>query len=174
VLRLGGRKESIVDVLTHPAVDVAVRRVAEHDAPASAAGAVVLDDAVAVLVDAQKARYVVFTEHSEGSWVAPDSLYGSAREATLREAATVDRRPLSRSSRSRVRSGSGALWYALSGTAAEDAVTVEVVSQLGRAVVPVDADGLVFAVVPVRDSEKPSAIVHTRDGRAVPMPAVWL
>ncbi|MEV2222707.1 hypothetical protein AB0E01_22845 [Nocardia vinacea] len=164
-----------MDVLTHPAVDVAVRRVCEYDAPASASGAVILDDEVAVLVDTQKARYVVFIEHSEGSWAAPDSLFGTAREAAaVREAVTVDRRPLSPPSRSRVRSGSGALWYALSGTAAEDAVTVEVVSQLGRAVVPVDADGLVFAVVPVRDSEKPSATVHTRDGRAVPMPAVWL
>ncbi|WP_062982930.1 hypothetical protein [Nocardia anaemiae] len=163
-----------MDALTHPAVDVAVRRVSEHDAPASAVGAVVLGDAVAVLVDAQMARYVVFMDHSEGSWVAPDFLCGTARVSATRAAETVDHWPLSPSSRSGGSSASGRRWYALSGTAAEDAVTVSVVSELGRADVPVGADGLVFAVVPVRDGEKPHVVVHTRDGRAVPARAGWL
>lgn len=158
----------------HPAIGIAVERIAEHDSPAVAKGHIVIEDGVVVLVDGRAAQYVVYVDRSPDGWSALSYISGRADPPTTREKETTDHRPISRPSKSYIRSLRGNHWYTLTGTAALDAVMIEVVSQHDLAVVPIGANGLVFAAVRVSDGEKPSVAVYTNDGRAVPVPDVWL
>jgi hypothetical protein len=132
------------------------------------------DHAVAVLVNTPVSRYVVLTEHIDNGWAAPEMLFGVAITPLRREAETIPHRPLTKPSTSRVRSTDGKLWYALTGTAAKDAVKVDIASQQDSMSVPVGANGRVFAVVQIRRGEKPTVVVHTSNGRALRVPDVWL
>lgn len=160
----------------HPAAGIAVERIAETDSPAAARGLIELEDGVVVLVDGQAAQYVVYVDRSPDGCSALSYICGRADPPTTREKTTVDDRPISRPSTSYIRSLQGNHWYTLTGIAAEDAIMVEVVSrsQPDAAFVPVDAKGLVFAAVRVLEGEKPYVCVYTNDGRAIPVPDVWL
>ncbi|MEV0294571.1 hypothetical protein [Nocardia sp. NPDC050710] len=58
-------------------------------------------------------------------------------------------------------------WFAVTGQAAHDAVSLHIVGELEEHRSAVHADGLVFGMVRARAGEGPHVWVNTRDGRRV-------
>jgi hypothetical protein len=61
----------------------------------------------------------------------------------------------------------GTGWFAVTGLAARDAVSVSVRSELEECVTPIGEDGVAFALVRARYADEPDVHVHTSDGRRV-------
>lgn len=159
--------------LSHPAVAVATSAVAGCGGDTVPAGIIVRDNLAAVVVDSTEARFIVMMEGDGDTWTAQKYISGTARPNRERDAHTTDRNPLRSLARKPygLRTASGERpefgWLAVTGLAAEDAVSVSVTSELETQTTPVESDGLAFAVVRVRPDEKPSITVNTRDGRSV-------
>lgn len=157
---------------THPAAEAALREVGDSftvTATLEHGGAVGV-----LLEDPQGRSLTVVVEQHQGKWVTPGVLVGSHRLPASRRPTepTGEERPVFLWSRKETTGGvTGETWYSMAGLAATDAATVTLESAVDRVTVPVAADGLVFALLRVREDEKPDGVVHTRDGRAIPIPS---
>ncbi len=162
--------------LSHPAVDVAVDALTGSGGAARPVAAIERDGVVAVLAETPTIQAVVFVEHRDGEWTPPKLVNGHPRREIIRPATTGGIAPITRLCRKRVGPpvAPGATpewtWFAATGTAAEDAVSVTITSSVDTHQVEVGADGLVFAVVRVNTDDEPAIVVRTRDGREVPVP----
>lgn len=160
--------------LSHPAVAVAVDLMKDRFGGGFApVGFVARDQIAAVVLDNADARFTIFVEDLDGRWTAPSYIGGASRPSRPRKAHTSDHCPLDKFSRKRFTphaSGEGrpdAVWFAVTGLAALDAVSVSVISELDEQTAPVDENGLAFVVVRALPDEQPRVYVHTRDGRSV-------
>jgi hypothetical protein len=162
-----------METLDHPAVAVAVAALTVADPDPRPVAAIIRDDTVAVLVDCEQGRCAVFVQLRDGHWVAPGMIIGSTRPDKPRADRTPDYMPLHRKSTKRFAhpSADGTPqdegWFAVTGLAAHDAVSVSVRSELDDSITPISEDGLAFAIVRARWTEEPDVYVHTSDGRRV-------
>ncbi|MGV9723414.1 hypothetical protein [Nocardia beijingensis] len=159
-----------MDTLDHPAVTVALDALAAADQDLTLVGAVVRDDLVAVVIDGDQGRYIVFVHPDGDQWTTRGTVIGAPRPVGSRHDRTPAWEALQRRGtrfRSETADPSGPGWFAVIGRAARDAVTLSVTSTLEECVVPIGADGLAFAVVRAHGSETPQVTVTTRDGRVV-------
>lgn len=161
-----------METLDHPAVGVAVGAMSGADNPRPVA-AIARGLTVAVLVYCDQGQCVVFVQFRDGRWVAPGMIGGSSRLDGPRANRTPDYMPLHRKSTKMFANPNAdgtpqdEGWFAVTGLAALDAVSVSVCSTLEENVTPVGTDGLVFAIGRARWMEEPDVYVHTNDGRRV-------
>lgn len=169
----------MTSVLEHPAVDVAAHALRDSGMDMVPVSVRAYDDMAAVLLANDQHRLVMFVGRDGQQWVAPGYSGGSWRPTGERPVVTREPNVLTGvSTASTVDRGEGFAWFALVARAAEDAAEVTVRSDLDTAVVPVGADGSVFAVVrtPVsraedgrRRAQAPRVCVGLVDGREVVM-----
>lgn len=156
--------------LDHPAVSVALDALAAADSSLAPISVIVREEIVAVLVDGDRGRYIVFVHPDGDQWVTRGTMFGVPRPSGPRHEHTPAWEALQRLG-TRFRSATadrfGDGWYAVIGRAAHDAVSLSVTSSFEEWVVPIGADGLAFAVIRATGSETPRVTVTTRDGRAV-------
>lgn len=158
-----------------------------HDLDISAAPVAVLarDEIAAVLLESRDNRFVVFVPREGGDWVAPGMTSGTPRRMRDQQEPVTGHVPLAGlAGRGFATAGPDGEpqefgWFAVTGQAAADAVEVSSATSVDTVSEPVGDNGLVFAVVRTRmverpngllTFEKPTILVHTRDGRSVPMP----
>ncbi|WP_039804827.1 hypothetical protein [Nocardia araoensis] len=154
----------------HPAVDTALDALAAADRELTPVSAVVRDDLVAVVIDGDQGRYVLFAHPDGDQWTTRGTVIGAPRPVGPRHEHTPAWEALQRRGtrfRSETADPSGPGWFAVIGRAARDAVILSVTSTLEKCVVPIGADGLAFAVVRAYGGETPRVTVTTRDGRVV-------
>ncbi|WP_040865706.1 hypothetical protein [Nocardia exalbida] len=156
--------------LDHPAVSVALDALAAVDSSLAPINVVLREEIVAVLVDGDRGRYIVFVHPDGDQWKTRGTMFGAPRPSGPRHEHTPAWEALQRLG-TRFRSATadrfGDGWYAVIGRAAHDAVSLSVTSSLEECVVPIGADGLAFAVIRATGSETPRVTVTTRDGRAI-------
>ncbi|MEV4127083.1 hypothetical protein [Nocardia sp. NPDC049707] len=157
-----------------------------HDLDISAAPVAVLarDEIAAVLLESHEKRFVVFVPHEGGEWVAPGMTSGTPRRVSQPRAQVTGQVPLvGLAGRGFAVTGPDGEpekfgWFAMTGQAAADAVEVSFTSTVDVVTEPVGESGLVFAIVRTQmierqdgllTFEKPTILVHTRDGRSVAM-----
>jgi hypothetical protein len=166
----------VSQTLSHPAVVAAADAVAGFGDDFTPAGLIVRDDELAaVVLDGDRARFTVMVENHSGTWVAPAYISGTTRPTRPRDPRTTDLNPL----RALARKSHGTPgpdgrrpeygWIAVTGLAAEDAVSVTVTSGKDEQTTPVTSDGLAFALVRARLDERLRISVRTGDGRSVPV-----
>ncbi|MGV9823466.1 hypothetical protein [Nocardia xishanensis] len=157
--------------MSHPAAAVAVDALAGSDRNLVPVAVTERGDVGAVVVEGEKGRFTVIMEHHGTGFVAPGMIVGSYRSDQPRANRTPDQHPLQALSRKQFPVGTETDepgWVAVTGTAALDAVSIQVISSLEETTEPIGETGLAVAVVRARTDELPRVVVHTADGRAVP------
>ncbi|WP_063043021.1 hypothetical protein [Nocardia pseudovaccinii] len=154
--------------LDHPAVTVAIDALTGADRDLVPVSAIVRDDIAAVVIDGEQGRWIVFAHPGGGQWATSGITYGAPRPTGPRADSTAPHQPLQRLS-TRFRAGADGEpgWFAVIGQAANDAVSVSVVSTVEERTEPLDANGLAFVIVRCGAEERPPVTVNTRDGRQV-------
>lgn len=157
-----------------------------HDLDISAApvAALARDEIAAVLLESREHRFVVFVPHEGGKWVAPGMTTGTPRRMCEPQEPVTGQVPLvGLAGRGFAATGPDGEpqkfgWFAMTGQAAADAMEVSFTSSVDAVTEPVADNGFVFALVRTRvverldgllTFEKPMILVHTQDGRSVPM-----
>lgn len=159
--------------MTHPAISVAQQRLANFEGNFTPTAIRTRDNAAAVVMDSDDARFVVIMEDVDGTWKAPAMVIGSPPPAGPRPERTPDSRPLQRLSRKRSAQLDADLrwpeysWFAATGLAAKDAAEISVIADGREYREPIGADGLAFAIARVRHDVEPEIFVHTQDGRRI-------
>ncbi|MGQ4598684.1 hypothetical protein [Nocardia sp. R6R-6] len=160
------------ELLQHPAVEIATRRVSDFDPGLTPVAAAVRAGMVAVVLESGDKRFTVHVEYRDGEWVAPNFVCGTPRRDRQREAVT-GHQPLCEQSRKWFHWPAGEQesdpvgWHSVTGIAALDAVAVSLTSTLESSTSPIGESGLAFTLVQGRWADKPVIGVHTRDGRTV-------
>ncbi|WP_406268083.1 hypothetical protein OH799_23635 [Nocardia sp. NBC_00881] len=153
---------------SHPAVTAAIDALADADKDLTPVTAIIRDEIVASVIDGAMGRWIVFALPCGRDWVVTGTTYGAPRPAGPRADRTPNYLPLQRmGTRFRQDDTGSDGWYAVTGLAALDAVSVAVASELEESVVPIGEHGLAFTVVRASSTEDPIVYVHTSDGRRV-------
>lgn len=165
----------MTQTLSHPAIDVALAAVADARFPGEFAATAIrlCQGAAAVVLDSDKARFVLFVEDRDGMWTAPGMIGGGPVPEGPRLERTPEDWPLKRMARKK--SGHPVIdgewpdecWFAVTGLAAEDATEIAIIVDGHEHREPIGEDGLAFAIARIRTVDEPAVVVHTRDGRAV-------
>lgn len=154
-----------MDTLDHPAIAVAIGVLTRGDRDLTPVTAIVRDEIVAVLVDGEVGRWIVFVQPLNDEWVAMGITFGSPKPAQPRADRTTDYLPLARKGGRFHQVDDGTGWYAVIGLAARDAVSVSVRSELEESIMPISEAGVAFALVRARWREEPDVYVHTTGGQ---------
>ncbi|MEU2042545.1 hypothetical protein [Nocardia niwae] len=157
-----------MDTPDHPVVAVALDALVAADRGLTPISAIVRDEIAAVVIDGERGRYIVFAHPDGDQWTTHGTTFGAPRPSGPRHAHTLPWEPLQRLGarfRSATADRTGEGWFAVIGRAAQDAMSLSVVSCMEEQVVAIGADGLAFAVVRAIGSEQPRVTVITRDGR---------